>query len=201
VVGLIERGSDPLAAPYTYTYIENVGYHEAVPNKTIYVADADLPLFQRAQELTGDNLSATIVRALRRLVEIEEGRTEGFEEITVRVGTGTGRRQRFVGVMLVEWRRSTGEREETYRVYRSRSEKYVLHLKRSSESIWTAGADGQATGWRKHVASDQQWGTLPRTASLQVFEDLDSLREHVPHELYTLIEAAAGQPVIEDLDI
>jgi EXLDI family protein len=201
VVGLIERGSDPLAAPYTYTYIENVGYDEAVPNKTIYVADADLPLFQRAQELTGDNLSATIVRALRRLVEIEEGRTEGFEEITVRVGTGTGRRQRFVGVMLVEWRRSTGEREETYRVYRSRSEKYVLHLKRSSESIWTAGADGQATGWRKHVASDQQWGTLPRTASLQVFEDLDSLREHVPHELYTLIEAAAGQPVIEDLDI
>jgi EXLDI family protein len=178
-----------------------MSYDEDVPNKTIYVADADLPLFQRAQELTGDNLSATIVRALRRLVEIEEGRTEGFEEITVRVGTGTGRRQRFVGVMLVEWRRSTGEREETYRVYRSRSEKYVLHLKRSSESVWTAGADGQATGWRKHVASDQQWGTLPRTASLQVFEDLDSLREHVPHELYTLIEAAAGQPVIEDLDI
>jgi EXLDI family protein len=178
-----------------------VGYDEAVPTKTIYVADADLPLFQRAQELTGDNLSATIVRALRRLVEIEEGRAEGFEEITVRVGTGTGRRQRFLGVLLVEWSRSTGEREETYRVYRSRSEKYVLHLKRSSESVWTAGADGRATGWHKHVASDQQWGTLPRTASLQVFEDLDSLREHVPHELYTLIEAAAEHPVIEDLDI
>ncbi len=178
-----------------------MSYDEDVPNKTIYVADADLPLFQRAQELTGDNLSATIVRALRRLVEIEEGRAEGFEEITVRVGTGARRRQRFVGVLLVEWSRSTSEREETYRVFRSRSGKYVLHLKRSSESVWTAGTDGQTTGWRKHFASDQQWGTLPKTASLEVFDDLDSLRKHVPHELYTLVEAAAEQPVIEDLDI
>jgi EXLDI family protein len=178
-----------------------VSYHPEVPNKTIYVAEADLPLFQRAQELTGDNLSATIVRALRRLVEIEEGRAEGFEEITVRVGTGAGRRQRFVGVLLADWRRSTGEREDTYRVYRSRSGKYVLYLKRSSESVWTAGPEGQTTGWRKHFASDQQAGTVPKTSSLQVFDDLDSLRAHVPHALYTLVEAAAEQPIIEDLTI
>lgn len=178
-----------------------MSYDGGVPNKTIYVADADLPLFQRAQELTGDNLSSTIVRALRRLVEIEEGRAEGFAEITVRVGTGAGQQQRFVGVLLVKWSRSTSEREETYRVYRSRSGKYVLHLKRSSESVWTAGPDGQATGWRKHVASDQQWGTLPKTASLQVFDDLDSLRHQVPPDLYSLVEAAVGQPVIVDLDI
>ena len=172
-----------------------------MPNKTIYVADIDLPLFQRAQELTGDNLSATIVRALRRLVEIEEGRAEGFEEITVRVGTGVGRRQRFVGVLLVEWSRSTSEREETYRVYRSRSGKYVLHLKRSAETVWTAGPDGQAMAWRKHFASDQQYATLPKMASLQVFDDLNSLQEHVPPDLYALVEAAAEQPVIEDLDL
>lgn len=178
-----------------------MSYPEGVPNKTIYVADADLSLFQRAQELTGDNLSATIVRALRRLVEVEEGRAEGFDEITVRVGTGAGRRERFVGFLLAEWSRSTSEREETYRVYRSRSGRYVLHLKRSSESVWTAGPDGQATGWHKHFASDQQSGTLPKTASLQVFDDLNSLRKNVPHELYALVEAAVEQPVIVDLDI
>ena len=194
-------GDVPLRYRYTYTYSYSMSYGGDVPNKTIYVADADLPLFERAQELTGDNLSATIVRALRRLVEIEEGRTEGFEEITVRVGTGAGQRQRFVGVLLVEWSRSTSEREETYRVYRSRSGKYVLHLKRSSESVWTAGPDGQTMGWRKHFASDQQWGTLPKTASLQVFDDLDSLRSQVPQELYALVETAAEKPVIVDLDI
>ena len=32
----------------------------AVPNKTIYVSDGDMPLFQRAQELASGNLSAAI---------------------------------------------------------------------------------------------------------------------------------------------
>ena len=67
----------------------------------------------------------------------------------------------------------------------------MLHLKRSSESVWTAGPRRPGHGWRKHFASDQQWGTLPKTASLQVF-DLDSLRQQVPQELYVLVEAAAG---------
>src|SRR6266581_2750040 len=58
-------------------------YDDLVPNKTIYVSDGDLPLYQRAQELAGDNLSAAITAALRRYVDIEEGRREGFDEITV----------------------------------------------------------------------------------------------------------------------
>ena len=35
-------------------------YDVHVPNKTIYVSDGDLPLYQRAQELAGGNLSAAI---------------------------------------------------------------------------------------------------------------------------------------------
>ncbi len=38
-------------------------YGDRMPNKTIYVSDADLPVFQRAQELTGGNLSAAISKA------------------------------------------------------------------------------------------------------------------------------------------
>ena len=48
--------------------------HSAMPNKTIYVSDADVPTFERAQELAGGNLSATIVQALRRFVEMEEAK-------------------------------------------------------------------------------------------------------------------------------
>src|SRR5271166_2889169 len=57
-----------------------------MPNKTIYVADADLPIFERAQELAGENLSATIVAALRRFVAAEESQADGFAEIVVKVG-------------------------------------------------------------------------------------------------------------------
>ncbi len=42
-----------------------------MPNRTIYVADSDLPVFEKAQQLAGDNLSATIAQALRRFVEAE----------------------------------------------------------------------------------------------------------------------------------
>ena len=44
-----------------------------MPNKTIYVSDGDLPVFQRAQELADGNLSQAISRALRRFVDVEEG--------------------------------------------------------------------------------------------------------------------------------
>src|SRR5215469_14987269 len=59
----------------------------SMPNKTIYVADADLPTFERAQELAGENLSATIACALRRFVKTEEARQQGFEEISLKVGS------------------------------------------------------------------------------------------------------------------
>jgi EXLDI family protein len=171
-----------------------------VPNKTIYVTDGDLPLYQRAQELSGSNLSATIARALRRLVELEESKLEGYQEFTVRVGSGA-QRQRFIGMLLAEYGRSTKDRVEQFRVYRGRSGKYVVHVERSPEVLWSAGADGAAQGWRKHFSSDQQWGSTPATATLDVVDTLDELRAKVPAELYDLVAAAADQPLIEDLDI
>jgi EXLDI family protein len=172
-----------------------------VPNKTIYVADGDLPLFQRAQDLTGSNLSATIALALRRLVDLEEGKLESFDEITVRVGQGTGQRQRFLGVLLAEYDRSTKDRAEHFRVYRSRTGKFVVHTEHSPEVVWTAGPDGSAQGWRKHFSSDQQWGSIPRTATLEIAESLEELRAKIPAELYELVTAATGQPLIVDLDL
>jgi hypothetical protein len=62
------------AGIYVYSHVhprtEDEGYDVAVPNKTIYVSDGDLQLFQRAQELAGGNLSAAISKALRRFVDV-----------------------------------------------------------------------------------------------------------------------------------
>ncbi|GAA4419112.1 hypothetical protein GCM10023169_09470 [Georgenia halophila] len=172
-----------------------------MPNKTIYVSDADLPVFDRAQKLAGGNLSGAISKALRRLVEVEEGRLEGFDEITVRIGAGQGRLQRFQGVQLVEWARSTANRVEEFRVYRTRTGRFAVHTRRSQDFVHTAGQDGQLTGWRKHVSSEQQWGTVAPSATLEVHESLEELRASVPAELYQLVEANADEPEVEDLDI
>jgi EXLDI family protein len=176
-----------------------------MPNKTIYVSDEDLPLFTRAQEIAGGSLSAAISAALRRYVDIEEGRAEGFDEIILRVGPGRGRRQRFSGVLLGEWARSTNERMEAFRVYRTRSGRFVLHIERSeSHTDLTPGAEKWNTGWRAWVgnwSANQTWATLPAEATLQVADTLDELRDQLPPGLYDLVADAAAHPPIEDLDI
>ncbi len=168
-----------------------------MPNKTIYVADDDLPLYRRAQELVGGNLSAAITTALRRLIELEEGRQEGFDEVTVKVGPGVGRKVRFSGVLLGEWGRAqpSGLVEE-YRVYQSRKGKYVVHLKRSDEYKSTTG------GWRSWVGLEESnWGIVKGDSTVTVVDTLDELREKVPAELFELVAHLAEQPAVEDLDI
>lgn len=168
-----------------------------MPNKTIYVSDGDLPLFQRAQELVGGNLSAAITTALRRLIELEEGRREGFDEIVVKVGPGVGRKVRFIGVLLGEWGRATPKGlVEEYRVYRSRADKFVVHLKRSDEYKSTT------SGWRSMIGLDESnWGLVKGDATLTVFDTLEELREKVPTELFDIVKGLADQPAVEDLDI
>jgi EXLDI family protein len=174
-----------------------------MPNKTIYVSDDDLPLYKRAQELAG-NLSSAISIALRRYVELEEGRAEGYEEITVKVGRGTGRKQRFSGVLLAEGGRSSKNGYEAFKVYRSRTGKFVLYADRSN--LFSVGADKEefTSGWRAWIgnwSTDQSWSMAQGEATLEVVDTLEELRALVPEDLYELVEEADSHPVVEDLDI
>jgi EXLDI family protein len=175
-----------------------------VPNKTIYVSDDDLPLYRRAQELAGGTLSAAISAALRRFVDVEEGRHQGYDEIIVRVGPGLGRKQRFSGLLLAEWGRSTNQRTDVFRVYRSRSGKFLVHIERSEAHTTGPESEKWNTGWRAWIgdwSANQTWTRTPAESSLQVAESLDALRDMVPAELYDLVADIADQPTIEDLEV
>lgn len=172
-----------------------------MPNKTIYVSDDDLKVLQRAQELAG-SLSAAIVTALKRYVDTEEGRLEGYDEITVKVGPGPGRKQRFVGVLLGEWGRTVSNRTEIFKVYRSRTGKFVVHTEKSADYAWS-GSEG---GWREMLRAnlgigDAQWGSSSGERTLRVADTLEKLRELIPAELFEMVQSAASHPPIEDLDI
>ncbi|WP_030155546.1 EXLDI protein [Glycomyces sp. NRRL B-16210] len=172
-----------------------------MPNKTIYVSDKDLALYNRAQELAGGNLSRAISTALKRYVDAEEGRLEGFEEITVRVGPGTGRkrqRQRFTGVKLGEWIRSDSKTAEIYRVYRARSGKFVVHTEKTPDYVHVTGE----TGWKKVLGFGEQfYGSTTGEASLEVVDTLDELKAKIPAELYSMVAASAEAPPVQDLDV
>lgn len=184
-----------MTAPYERSY------DAVVPNKTIYVSEGDLPLYLRAQELAGDNLSAAIAAALRRYVDVEEGRREGFDEIIVRVGPGKGRKVRFVGVFLGEWLNTSYSRVETFRVYRGRTGKFVLHIERSPDYSMV-DAEGKPAGWRGYLGiGNISYGNTPAESILEVVDTLDELRERIPPQLFDSVANSTRQPDVEDLDI
>jgi EXLDI family protein len=177
-------------------------YDVQVPNKTIYVSDGDMPLYQRAQELAGDNLSAAISAALKRYVEVEDARNAGFDEIVVKVGVGAGRKVRFSGVLLGEWIATTSDRFEHYRVYRGRAGKFAVHVERTAQWQMRDAQGNPLTGWRAWTGIGMaSGGGAAEGADLHVVDTLDELRQHVPAELYDMVARSATEPTVEDLDI
>jgi EXLDI family protein len=174
----------------------------AVPNKTIYVSEGDLKLFQRAQELAGGNLSAAISKALRRFVDAEEGLRAGFDDVVVRVGLGAGRKVRFTAVLVGEWTDTIDERIEQYRVWRGRTGKYVLHIERQA-GYWQLDAEGKPVGgWKGGLGIGvARYRGTPKEQVLEVVDTLEELFLKVPSELYDIVARDARQPTVEDLDI
>ncbi|KAA0021612.1 EXLDI protein [Antrihabitans cavernicola] len=181
-----------------------------MPNKTIYVSDDDLPLFQRAQELVGGNLSGAIVTALNRFIEIEEGRQAGYEDVVVRVGLDGARKQRFSGRLLADWNRSnnSGEVMERYKIYQGRTGKFVVHLQRSDWNEWQKWRKDESGNWLKDLTgftslrsmlgvSNPDWGDY----TVQVVETLDELRDLLPGKLYRVVVDAVENPHVEELDV
>jgi len=172
-----------------------------VPNKTIYVSQGDLSLYQRAQELAGGNLSAAISSALRRYVDVEEGKRQGFDEVIVRVGPGKGRKVRFTGVLLGEWVNSTFSRVEAYHVYSGRTGKFVLHVERSPDYTMV-DEQGRPAGWRGYLGiGNVSYGSTTGESTLEVVASLEELREKIPPQLYDMVASSPRKPLVEELDI
>ena len=187
-----------------------------MPNKTIYVSDNDLPLFERAQELSGANLSSAVVRALRRFIELEEAKQRGLDEITVIVnGNGAYRRKRFVGQSLVRRLQPSAEGKgtEIQSVYRTAGNRYALHTRSMPdwEPSWgdpefalDPNSWGVGNGILQKIMSwGYDWKTFKESGdySLQVFETLEELKANVSSDLYQAVSRAMEGPEIEELDI
>ena len=175
-----------------------------MPNKTIYVSDGDLSLFQRAQDIAGGNLSAAISSALRRYVDVEKGREEGYDEISVRVGLKSGksgRKVRFSGILVGEWFNPSASRAEVYRVYRGRTGKYVIHIERQPD-WWVLDAEGKPAGkWSWLGLGNYTYGSIPGESTIEVVDSLEALKDKLPPDLYEMVVRSTSLPAVEDLDI
>lgn len=182
-----------------------------MPNKTIYVSDGDVRLFERAQELNGGNLSAAIADALHRFVAIKEANMDGYEEVTVRVGRGGVRRhKRFLGRRIARWHHRGADRRqhEVYTVYHTRKGRYAVHHEVRGPVDWRdpetwlnpeTWLDPESwTGHRFRIAGDW-FGSGDCT--LDVYDAEDDLAANVPPELADIVRENEREPEVETLDI
>jgi EXLDI family protein len=76
-----------------------------MPNKTIYISQNDVPVFEQAQQIAGEALSSVIAKALREYVARHQERDKGMKEVSVKVGAkGSEREQRFIASYLGKWK-------------------------------------------------------------------------------------------------
>ncbi len=184
-----------------------------MPNRTIYVADADLPIFEKAQKLAGDNLSAAIAQALHYFVEKEEAKRSGFEEITLKVGKGLPcLTKQFRGRLLAKRRIRfhNGTRLLTLGVYQTAKGRFAVYTKNTANWLdWS-----KSSKWSKKSASDWNWdwdidwsnyeGSLYSEEDelrLDVYDTLDDLKDNIPEELYESIVRYNNGEDVEILDI
>jgi len=184
-----------------------------MPNRTIYVADADVPVFEKAQKLAGDNLSSAIAQALRYFVEKEEARSSGFEEIIVKVGKGRPYlTKQFRGRIIAKRRIQLQNRARllTIVVYQTAKGRFALYTKNTANwSDWSQSSrwSGKSTGdWNwdwDYDSSNYDWSSYfeDDERRLDVFNTFDELKDAIPEELYTSIAQYLGGEDVEILDI
>jgi EXLDI family protein len=173
-----------------------------MPNRTIYVADADLPIFERAQQLAGGNLSATIAAALRRFVEREEARRAGFEEIKVKVGKVARVYKRFWGRLLLRgnMHRPDDCKQVIYQVYQTPKGKLAVYVREFPD--WEAWQY-----WTRAERRQKEWTCWPQDYDyrLEIYDEPQQMRGQVPSELYEAVcqalKAENEEDGIEFLDI
>lgn len=169
-----------------------------MPNKTIYVSEQDLLLFDEAKTIAGEALSSVISRALREYVSRNKEKVNGMKEIHIRVGAQNAEReQRFVGMKAGEWTGFSDDKEwwMSATVYRTQKGNWAVHLVTNCKAslltnkrVWKASGD---------------YLIDPRHAELFVAKDVTELQKKTPASLYKILTdlAEKDEKPVEYLDI
>lgn len=78
--------------------------HEEMTNRTVYVSEADLPVWEKGEKELGESVSSVVMNYLRRRVTEADERRQGMKRISVDVMTSSGKQvtKSFSGVWLIE---------------------------------------------------------------------------------------------------
>ena len=167
-----------------------------MPNKTIYVSDEDLEVFERAQELAGSNLSATIAKALKRFIEVEEKKNIGFEKISIKIGeNGLYNQKWFVGKKLgqAHFINEENNKATVIVVYETVKHQYAVHIceiYRTKDDLMKLAVERKLAaklGVNLDMDPHVDVWTKGNKYRLDVYKNFDELKANIPSSLFNII--------------
>lgn len=169
-----------------------------MPNKTIYVSENDVPLFDEAKDIAGEALSSVISRALREYVARNKKKAQGMKEISVKVGSyNSQREQRFIGEEIGKWSGFSDDKVWLMdaKIYQTQKGNWAILLRHSSKATL--------------LTNPHEWGKnaeyLENAAKTELIvgENLNQLQAKLPKSLYSTIEDLSKkyEVPVEYLDI
>jgi len=168
-----------------------------MPNKTIYVKEEDLPIYERAAKIAGDSLSGVIADALKEYVLRKDIEGAGIKETIIEIGTWRSDEDKdtkkviFEGEKLAELTEYDEPNDKTsgtdWELYKTKKGKYLVYRYK-----WSHGEK------ESNHAEYFIINTLPKTSEPVKAEDGQKIT--LPNKL--IQKALRGaQIVVERLDI
>lgn len=169
-----------------------------MPNKTIYVSDSDIALFDEAKQIAGEALSSVISRALKEYIARNTKKQQGMREVSIKVGKpGAEREIRFVGVKVGDWNGFSDDKVWllSATIYQTQKGKWAIYLATNSKaSVLTDRRSWKESG---------DYLIDPRQSELLIGESESEFKNKVPKELYSLLVSLTQKEElpVEYLDI
>lgn len=165
--------------------------------KNIYVAEADLHLFDEAAQYAG-SVSAAVVQALQDFLKVQRYKSEGYDEIELNLyEKGVRRKVMFYGMEITRVERPVegGTRIDT--IYKTAKEQLAVATKiRKALPDW---AKGNSRVWENPQSwSHDFWNLGDRV--LNVYPDIESLKEKDTYLAECCASSLSAKPY-EFLDI
>jgi EXLDI family protein len=163
-----------------------------MPNKTIYVSQGDVPVFEQAQQIAGEALSSVIAKALREYVARHQERDEGMKEISVKVGPKKStREQRFTAAYLGKWKGLSDDKEWWLEaaIYHTQKGNWAVYVDHKGPAMMSKEAwknmdhlvDQRYAGLVVAAAPDEFKGKLPKALVAHVANLAESEKNPVDY--------------------
>lgn len=158
-----------------------------MPQKTIYVSESDVTLFEEAKKIAGKALSSVIATALKEYVNRNTQKEKKMHEISLKVGRRNSEREtRFIGMKINKWSGFSTDRVwlQSAVIYKTQKENWAINLVTEAKATlltnkreWRASGDYLIDPYQSELIVGKKKEDFEKKLSQELYIMLTELME------------------------